>query len=110
MKKEMVKKCCASCHYKMIEKNGSRVCRLTQILVKQQFGCSKWDMAEGLKNMGRSQSMIKRREYLMFVLEIRMQERKAMDDGAMLPEDAATFDTLRKRFEAETGLSPFVIH
>ena len=52
---------------------------------------------------------VKRREYLMFVFEVRMQEREAIDDGILLPEDAATLDTLRQRFEQETGLSPFVI-
>ena len=98
MKKERIKKCCASCQYKKVENDGSRVCQLMQIVVKQQMKCPKWDMAEGLANMGRSQGVIKRREYLMFVFEVRMQ---GCDD---------TLDTLRKRFEEETGLSPFVIH
>ena len=97
MKKERIKKCCASCQYKMIENDGSRVCQLMQIVVKQQMKCPKWDMAEGLVNTGHSQGVIKRREYLMFVFEVRMQ---GCDD---------TLDTLRKRFEEETGLSPFMI-
>ena len=98
MKKTRIKECCASCQHKKVENDGSRVCQLMQIVVKQQMKCPKWDMAEGLANMGRSQDRIKRREYLMFVFEVRIQER---DD---------TLDALRKRFEAETGLSPFVIH
>lgn len=98
MKKTRIKECCASCRHKKVENDGSRVCQLMQIVVKQQMKCPKWDMAEGLANMGRSQDRIKRREYLMFVFEVRIQER---DD---------TLDALRKRFEAETGLSPFVIH
>ena len=98
MKNERIKECCASCRHKKVENDGSRVCQLMQIVVKQQMKCPKWDMAEGLKNMGHSQGVIKRCEYLMFVFEVRMQ---GCDD---------TLDTLRKRFEAETGLSPFVIH
>jgi hypothetical protein len=53
---------------------------------------------------------VKRREYLAFVFEIRMQEREAIDNGILLPEDVATLDSLRERFELETGLSPFMIH
>ena len=53
--------------------------------------------------------MVKRHEYLMMVFEARMQEREAIENGILLPEDMATLDSLRKRFEAETGLSPFVI-
>ena len=98
MKKISIKECCASCRLKAIENDGSRVCQLMQIVVRQQMKCPKWDMADGLANMGSSQGVIKRREYLMFVFEVRMQ---GCDD---------TLDTLRKRFEAETGLSPFVIH
>lgn len=98
MKKISIKECCASCRLKAIENDGSRVCQLMQIVVRQQMKCPKWDMADGLANMGSSQGVIKRREYLMFVFEVRMQ---GCDD---------TLDALRKRFEAETGLSPFVIH
>ena len=46
----------------------------------------------------------------MFVFEVRMLEREAIDDGIMLPEDAETPDSLRKRFEEETGLSPYLIY
>ena len=110
MKKTKIKECCASCQHKKVENDGSRVCQLMQIVVKQQMKCPKWDMAEGLANMSRSQGVIKRREYLMFVFEVRIQEREAIDNGILIPEDVATLDSLRKRFEAETGLSPFVIH
>lgn len=98
MKKTKIKKCCASCRHKMIDEEGGRVCLLMQLMVKQQFKCHKWHMAKALCKAGRSQGMIKRREYLMYVLEVRMQ---GCDE---------TPDSLRKRFEAETGLSPFLIY
>ena len=81
-----------------------------QLVVEQLMVCPKWDMAEGLMNAGRSKGKIKRYEYLVFVFEIRMQEREAIDNGILLPEDVATLDSLRERFELETGLSPFMIH
>ena len=110
MKKTRIKECCASCRHKKVENDGSRVCQLMQIVVKQQMKCPKWDMAEGLANMGRSQDRIKRREYLMFVFETRMQEREKLDQGLMSAEEVTTLDSLRKRFEEETGLSPYVIY
>ena len=110
MKKNRIKSCCASCGYKTIDEDGVRTCQLMQILVSQQFRCHKWKVAKGLRNLCHNQGVIKRHEYLMFVLEVRMQEWEAVDNGILLPEDAETLDSLRKRFEAETGLSPFVIH
>ena len=97
MNEKRIKKCCASCGYKTIENDERRVCRLMQLVVEQLMVCPKWRMAEGLMNAGRSKGKIKRYEYLVFVFEVRMQ---GCDD---------TLDTLRKRFEEETGLSPFMI-
>ena len=105
-----IKKCCASCQHKKNGNDGGRICSLMQIVVGQQFTCPKWAVADGLMNAGRSQGKVKRREYLMFVFETRMQEREAIDSGLMLPEEIATLDSLRERFEKETGLSPFIIH
>ena len=46
----------------------------------------------------------------MFVFETRMQEQEAIEAGKMLPTEVATLDSLRKRFEEMTGLSPYMIH
>jgi hypothetical protein len=105
-----IKKCCASCRHKKNGNDGGRICSLMQIVVGQQFTCPKWAVADGLMNAGRSQGKVKRHEYLMFVFETRMQEREAIDSGLMLPKEVATLDSLRERFEKETGLSPFIIH
>ena len=105
-----IRKCCASCQHKCTDTDGRRICGLMQIVVEQKFDCPKWELAEGQQNAGRSGGKVKRREYLMFVFETRMQEREAIDNGILLPEDVETLDSLRKRFEVETGLSPFVIY
>ena len=94
----VIKKCCASCQHKTVENDGTRICQLMQLKVQQKFKCQKWQPAESFSQAGSSKGKVKRREYLMFVFEIRMQ---GCDD---------TLDSLRQRFELETGLSPFVIH
>ena len=98
MKKVRIKECCASCRHKRVENDGSRVCSLLQIKVQQQFKCQKWAATDCLSQTHWHMGKVKRREYLLFVFEIRMQ---GCDD---------TLDSLRQRFELETGLSPFVIH
>lgn len=105
-----IRKCCTSCQHRCIDYDGVRTCSLMQLVVGQRFRCPQWAVADGLMNAGRSQGKVKRREYLMFVFETRMQEREAIDEGLMVPEEMATLDSLRERFERETGLSPFVIH
>ena len=107
MIKNLMKKCCASCQHREIEENGCRLCTKMQIYVKQNDVCSNWRKSSGFKKgpMGK----VKRREYLMFVKVVRMVEMEAVEDGKLLPEDMASVDSLRKLFEEETGLSPFVI-
>ena len=105
-----IRKCCASCQHKCMDTDGRRICGLMQIVVEQRFDCPKWEMAEGQQNAGRSGGKVKRREYLMFVFETRMQEQEAIAAGKMLPTEVATLDSLRKRFEEMTGLSPYMIH
>ena len=105
-----VRRMCTSCHRKTVDNEGARICELTQKMVEQKFKCRKWQMSDGMMNAGKGLGRIKRREYLMFVFGVRMQEREAIDNGVLLPEDMETLDSLRKRFEAETGLSPFVIY
>ena len=110
MNEKRIKKCCASCGYKTVENDGRRVCRLMQLVVEQLMVCPKWRMAEGLMNAGRSKGRIKRHDYLMFVFEVRMQEREKLDQGLMSADDVETLDSLRKRFEDETGLSAYIIY
>jgi hypothetical protein len=104
-----VKCCCASCQHKTIENDGTRVCTSMMLKVQQGFTCPKWAVAEGL-NAGHRKGKVKRYEYLMFVFETRMQEREAIDSGLMIADEVATLDSLRERFEKETGLSPFIIY
>ena len=48
-----VKRCCASCQYKYIEIDGTRICTLTKQKVQQKYKCKKWEMSDGMKNAGK---------------------------------------------------------
>jgi hypothetical protein len=47
-----VKRCCASCQHKIIEKDGGRVCGLTMTSVSQKYKCKRYQMSDGMKNAG----------------------------------------------------------
>ena len=47
-----VKRGCASCEHKCIEKDGTRVCAQMMLKVEQKFKCKQWEMSEGMKNAG----------------------------------------------------------
>ena len=47
-----VKRCCASCEHKCIDKGGARVCAQMMLKVEQKFKCKQWEMSDGLKNAG----------------------------------------------------------
>ena len=49
---QSVKRICASCGYKQVENDGTRVCQLMNIKVSQRMVCQKWQMCDGLKNAG----------------------------------------------------------
>ena len=92
-----IKRMCASCHYKTVDNEGERSCELTQQMVEQDCVCKEWMMSDGMRHAGYSGGVVKRREYLLYVFELRMQ---GCDD---------TLDSLRRRFEEETGLSPILL-
>ena len=47
-----VKRICASCRHREILDDGTRICAMMQLKVKQKFVCPKWEMSDGLKNAG----------------------------------------------------------
>ena len=54
-----VKKCCASCRFKEIQDDGTRVCTKMQLIVAQRDKCKQWQMSEGLNNAGKSGGVVK---------------------------------------------------
>lgn len=57
-----VKRCCASCQHKCIETDGTRICALMMIVVRQRFRCKQWQMVDGLKNAGKGGGVVRDKE------------------------------------------------
>ena len=66
-----VKRCCASCANKEIDEFGVRHCTLGYA---SSDTCRHWRMREELRNAGTPFGVIKSKEYLRFVLDIRNRE------------------------------------
>ena len=47
-----VKRICASCQHREVLDDGTRICTMMQLKVKQKFVCPKWEMSDGLENAG----------------------------------------------------------
>ena len=57
-----IKRCCASCAYKVIKADGTdcnRYCTQTGQIVEGTDYCEQWQMAEGLKNLGRRRGVVR---------------------------------------------------
>ena len=66
-----VKRCCASCANKNIDEFGVRHCTLGYA---SSDTCRHWRMREELRNAGTPFGVIKTKEYLHYVLDIRNRE------------------------------------
>lgn len=66
-----VKRCCASCANKNIDEFGVRHCTLGYASCDT---CRHWRMREELRNAGTPFGVIKTKEYLHYVLDIRNRE------------------------------------
>ena len=47
-----IKKWCASCKYKEVLNDGTRVCSKMKLKVPQDLVCQNWQMSDGLKKAG----------------------------------------------------------
>ena len=54
-----VKRCCASCQHKCIEKDGTRFCALKMMVVEQKYKCKQWLMSDDLKNAGKGGGVVR---------------------------------------------------
>lgn len=96
-------KCCASCMHKSIENDGTRVCQLMQLKVKQGFACPKWQMDASCDKAGLGLGKVKKKAYLMFVLAVRCEESEAIQKGIITEQGRRTLEQLREEFTKEHG-------
>ena len=77
-----VNKCCASCAYKDLTRAVSlRRCTKHGKDVRPRDVCECWAMSEQLQLAGRTQGRVKRKEYLMYLVAVREDERLRVGDG-----------------------------
>ena len=67
-----VKRCCASCKYKEILGDGERICTAG---CESYETCRHWRMRDELRKAGTPFGVIKDKEYLQYVLNIRYREK-----------------------------------
>ena len=63
-----IKRCCASCQHKCIQKDGTRYCALMMMAVEQKFRCKDWQMSDGLKSAGKGGGVVRDKETKEIVL------------------------------------------
>lgn len=98
-----VKKCCASCIYRDILANGSRVCNLMQIMREGIDKCPSWEMAPGLRNAGKPYGRVKEKQYLRYVLTTRELESIAIQEGRLQEIDRASIEDIREQYREQHG-------
>ena len=98
-----VKKCCTSCEYKDVDKDGNRVCRLMQILRNAKDKCPNWESSQGLRNAGKPYGRVKSKQYLRYVLSMREQESLAIQEGRLQENDRASLEDIREKYREQYG-------
>jgi hypothetical protein len=63
-------------------------------------------MSKQVRVAGQGLGMIKRKEYLMYLMEMRMEEQRQRDDGIKVRERKT--ETIRKIFEKDSNTSIYV--
>ena len=97
-----VKRCCASCESMgPSEKLRYRKCLKHLCLVKPHNVCRDWTMNMRSKQAGASEGKVKKREYQLFLLEVREAEIKAEEQGNRVTR--LSIGEIRQQFEEEHG-------
>ena len=98
-----VKMCCASCANKALTgKLRYRKCLKHQCKTKAHNVCCDWKMNKPSQQAGTpGDGRVKRREYLMFLLEVREAERRAEKQGQAVQEKS--IEEIRAEFELTNG-------
>ncbi len=104
-----VKKSCLSCREKVFGDTGCRICKMSQERVKTKTVCDQYVMSESLQQVGRRGAGIKKKPYLDYVLNIRLDEEEAVVREQCKPEEcrkevvSRTIEQIRRDFEKQNG-------
>jgi hypothetical protein len=89
--------------YKDIEPDGTRVCKLVEMIMPSGSVCRNWDLEDHLKDAGKGWGRIKKKEYLAFVLSVREEENRMIDEGLLLESERASAMKLRLEYRKNYG-------
>jgi len=97
-----VKRCCASCESMgLTGKLRYRKCLKHLCLVKPHNVCRDWTMNMRSKQAGATEGKVKKREYQLFLLEVRQREAAAAKQGNRVTR--LSIGEIRQQFEEEHG-------
>lgn len=102
-----VRTCCASCIGLIYDDMGQRRCKLHDQKVRGSFCCDDWAMSERLDMIGCAHGCVQKREYQLFLIQVRAEERLAFQRG--LTVTPRSNEELRRRFEEEHGGTIYAI-
>ena len=101
-----VKKCCASCMNKYVDEEGVRFCPVLDKYVNSCDVCNHWAMDYNTSQAGVCRGRVHRKEYLMFVLAIRVDEAvkalQAKKQGEPIPKPRS-IESIRREYEEDFG-------
>ena len=98
-----IKECCASCQHKEILPDGTRVCKLMEMIMESGFRCNQWGLEEHLQHAGEGWGRVKKKTYLAFVLSIREEENQMIDEGLLLESERTSTMKLRLEYRKNYG-------
>ena len=97
-----VRRCCASCVHKALTgKLRYRKCLKHLCQVKAHNVCADWEMNKLSQKAGASEGKVKKREYQLFLLEVRQREAAAAKQGNRVTR--LSIGEIRQQFEEEHG-------
>lgn len=99
------RKCCCTCKNRCQEVESKNTCLELGIEVASTDLCRGWKVAPSYEKVGMSKGKVKSREYLMWVLEQRVQETRDIEAGLMDEEDRRSVETLRNEWCAVGTIS-----
>lgn len=89
-----IKKCCASCKHKVLEKGSIRICKCGEGIVRHDYLCKQWQMSEILLNVGKGDGKVKKARYLRFYMDYPQPEN---------PKERIPKEQIRKEFSEKFG-------
>ena len=93
----------ASGQHKEILPDGTRVCKLMEMIMESGFRCNQWGLEEHLQHAGEGWGRVKKKAYLAFVLSIREEENQMIDEGLLLESERTSTMKLRLEYRQNYG-------